>query len=203
MSRQQADGSCSPTRRDRAAARPSLDLVAASVIVCGYVIVVQRYPALAALAQATSDQRLAIYAAGAGVMTLIAGFSGTAIAQYGSSSGPIVATLRRRHGASIRRNWLSIVRWLLASAVACIVGMTIDTPASPRFSDYIFAGALIIAVVKFCRLSFLFRLIMTAVDIGTDSAHETQSAYELGPGVRRESRGSDDRDPRVRLRGGR
>jgi hypothetical protein len=169
-----------PTLMDELAAHPLIDLLAAAATTAGYFTISLLWlPSISVLAIADAQQRLAVYAAGAGIMSLIAGFSGTAIAQYGSSSGPVVEALRIHHGRVIRKNWLSIVRWLLVSAIMCLVAMAIDTKTSPRYSDYIFTLALMLAVCKFVRLGFLFRLIMTAVDAQVSKQVPHRSAYRI------------------------
>lgn len=168
---------------DRLAAHPTVDLVVAAAMTISYFLAVRvRAPWIDVLAFADSEQRLAVYAAGAGVMSLIAGFSGTAIAQYGSSSGPVVEALRQVHGPAIRKNWLSIVRCLLVAALMCLIAMVIDTKTDPRYSNYLFLIALLIAVTKFLRLSLLFKLIMTAVDVQSNKAQTSQGeSYRLQP----------------------
>jgi hypothetical protein len=168
---------------DRIAARPSLDLLVALAITAAYFLTIHfRAPQLNLLAFAEASQRLAVYAAGAGLASLIAGFSGTAIAQYGSSSGPVVEALRQVHGYEIRKNWLSIVRWLLVAAVLCIIAMVIDTKTSPRYSDYLFYIALSVAVLKFFRLTLLFRLVLAAVDSQSQPASQGKTApYPVKP----------------------
>lgn len=172
-----------PTLRDELSAHPLIDLLAAAVATAGYFTISHLWlPSISVLAIADLQQRLAVYAAGAGIMSLIAGFSGTAIAQYGSSSGPVVESLRLHHGRVIRKNWLSIVRWLLVSAVLCLVAMSIDTKTSPRYSDYVFALALVLAIFKFVRLGFLFRLIMTAVDTQASEQPLRRPVYRVETG---------------------
>lgn len=157
---------------------PSIDLVLAGVVVgCHAFIVYQRHVG-DVLRWGDQEQRLAVYAAGAGIMALIAGFTGTAIAQYGSSSGPVVTALRSTHGSAIRRNWLNISRWLLFGSVLCIVAMSIDTNSSTRSSQWVFEFALAMAIVKFVRINFLFGLIMSAVD---DVPDESDKSRRLTP----------------------
>jgi hypothetical protein len=81
------------TMRDRLAAHPGLDLVTAAVLMASYLMAVKLWPIVSVLAHADTQRRMAVYGTGATVISLIAGFSGTAIAQYGSSSGPIVGGL--------------------------------------------------------------------------------------------------------------
>ncbi|MBN6050685.1 hypothetical protein JYK22_01970, partial [Nonomuraea sp. RK-328] len=127
------------------------------------------------LAWASTGNRLATYAAGAGAMSLIAGFAGTAIAQYGSSSGPIVNAARGRFSRTIRRNWISITSWLLICAILCIVAMSIDgEKANTRGSQWIFEVALAIAVLKFTCLIFLFNLILKMVDVDSNTAPKSK-----------------------------
>ncbi|MFI6254557.1 hypothetical protein ACIBCL_00400 [Micromonospora zamorensis] len=146
--------------------RPTLDLLVVAVIVGGHALLVYRFHTGNVLHWADQSQRLAVYAAGAGMMSLIAGFTGTAIAQYGSSSGPVVSAIRSAHGLAIRRNWLNIAGWLLLGTVLCLVAMSIDTKAGPRGSQWIFEVALGLAILKFFRLLFLFGLILSSLDQG-------------------------------------
>jgi hypothetical protein len=143
---------------------PSVDLPVAAVVVAIHAILVYRYNVSNVLGLAESSQRLAIYAAGAGTTSLTAGFAGTAIAVYGSSSGKVVADLRARYGQVVRRNWRSILGWLLASAILCILAMTVDTKSSARSSEWIFEFAIVISATKFARLIFLFGLVMESAD---------------------------------------
>jgi hypothetical protein len=127
------------------------------------------------LAWSSTGNRLATYAAGAGAMSLIAGFAGTAIAQYGSSSGPIVNALRGRFSRAIRRNWISITSWLLICAVLCIVAMSIDgEKTNTRGSQWVFEAALAVAVMKFTRLIFLFNLILKTVDADSNATPKSK-----------------------------
>jgi hypothetical protein len=78
--------------------RPSSDLFIAAFLIANHIYLVYVVRVGNILHWADQSQRLAVYAAGAGMMSLIAGFTGTAIAQYGSSSGPVVAAIRSAHG---------------------------------------------------------------------------------------------------------
>lgn len=149
------------------AEHPSLDLVVAAVIAVGATAISIVWNLKNPLGSASQSQRLAVYAAGAGAMSLIGGFAGTAIAQYGSSAGPIVTALRATHGAAIRRNWLSITTWLLIGTVVCLLAMTFDAGRRGTVSVVAFEVALSIAVMKFARLVFLFSLILTSADAET------------------------------------
>jgi hypothetical protein len=143
---------------------PTFDMLLVVTLIGTHLLIVYRFDSGNVLHWTNQSQRLAVYAAGAGTMSLIAGFTGTAIAQYGSSSGPIVTALRSTHGAAIRRNWLNISAWLLAGTVLCVIAMAIDATKSPRGSEWMFEVALAIAVLKFVRLMFLFGLILSSID---------------------------------------
>ena len=143
---------------------PSLDSLLVSVALGGHLLVVYRWDKGNVLAWAESSQRVAIYAAGAGVAALIAGFTGTTIAQYGSSTGPLVRELRMKFGDEIRRNWVNIVKWLLISALLCILAMALDSKNSPKGSEWVFESAILVSATKFGRLLFLFNLLLTALD---------------------------------------
>lgn len=166
---------------------PTVDLALAGTLVGVHAWVVYQQDSGNVLAWASQGQRLAVYGAGATMITIIAGFIGTAIAQYGSSSGPVVTALRTAHGTAIRRNWLNITRWLLTCTVLCLVAMALDSPKTPRGSEWLFETALAIAVVKFVRLTFLFGLIMSSVDSETNVAESRQVRSRLTPARREDS----------------
>lgn len=155
---------------------PMVDLLVVAGAVGIHAYIVYGHNAGDVLAWAQSSQRTDTYAAGAGISALIGGFTGTAIAQYGSSSGPIITYLRAVHGSKIRRNWLSISRWLMAVAALCVTSMAIDGGATPRGSNWVFEAAFAIALMKFARLIYLFDLIITAVDKQDENAFAIEKA---------------------------
>ncbi|MEV7229683.1 hypothetical protein AB0M79_22050 [Polymorphospora sp. NPDC051019] len=164
---------------------PSIDLPLVATIVGVHLLIVYGVGIGNVLAWADSGQRTDVYAAGAGITALIAGFTGTAIAQYGSSSGPLISALRATHGREIRKNWLSITKWLMISAVLCITSMAIDGGSSPKGSNWLFEVAFALTIVKFARLIFLFELIMLSVD---RQDHETLRVQRAQATTRQASR---------------
>lgn len=150
--------------------KPTVDLLLMAVLVGLHLSLVYLLGMGNVLHWADQAQRLAVYAAGAGMMSLIAGFTGTAIAQYGSSSGPVVTAIRSNHGSAIRLNWLNISGGLMLGTVLCLVAMSIDTKTSPRGSQWVFEVALALAILKFARLLFLFNLILSSLDKGIDQS---------------------------------
>lgn len=170
---------------DRWTDHPSADLLATLIIAGSHFAVVKVYRHGDILSWPSTDGRIATYAAGAGVMSLIAGFTGTAIAQYGSSSGRIIDALRKSFGAKIRHNWIDITKWLLASAILCIIAMSLDRESGTYGSQWVFEFALVIAIFKFGRLLFLFGLILDATD-----KQGTQPASPEIPKLRNKSHSS-------------
>jgi hypothetical protein len=144
--------------------KPVVDLAIAGIAVAIHAFIVFRFQMGDVLAWADQPQRLAIYAAGAGLMGLIGGLTGNAITQYGSATGSLIEALRQQHGNLVRRTWVGICAWLLLSAVACVVAMAIDGKTSPRGSQWVFEFALAVAMTKFIRLVFLFDLMLSAID---------------------------------------
>jgi len=161
---------------------PGVDLVLAVTPVVAHGIFVWHFGGGNLLAWASGSQRTDTYAAGAAVSALVAGFTGTAIAQYGSSSGPLITWLRAVHGSKIRKNWLSITKWLMVAAVLCVFSMAMDGgDSSPKGSNWIFETAFLIAIAKFARLVYLFDLIMTSVDKqdeGSFGAEQSRRKHE-------------------------
>lgn len=110
----------------------------------------------------TSGQT-ATFTAGAGVMSLIAGFAGVGITQYGTAPGDAMDYVRREFGSVLRRNWLNIISWLLISSVLCIIALALDTQARGP-ARWVFEVAFVVALLKFARLAVLFRLLLAATD---------------------------------------
>lgn len=162
---------------------PAADLAMAGMVVGGHVLLVYHFKHGNILSWADQQQRLAIYAAGAGIMSLIAGFAGNGITQYGGASSRLIAQIRRRYGATLRKNWVSIISWLLTCAILCIFAMAVDSKEGPRASEWVFEVALCVAVVKFARLVFLFSLILKSLDadlVGGGVTRKSNPAWRPG-----------------------
>src|SRR4051812_25139946 len=74
---------------------PAMDLILAASIISGHLYLVYHFRHGNVLSWADQQQRLAIYAAGAGIMSLIAGFAGNGVTQYGGASGRLIAQIRK------------------------------------------------------------------------------------------------------------
>jgi hypothetical protein len=142
---------------------PTFDIVLTIIVVGAHWLMVYQGKFGDILAWAGTTGQTATFAAGAGVMSLIAGFAGIGITQYGTSSGEAMDYVRREYGKVIRHNWLDIISWLLISSVLCIIALALDThPKGP--ARWVFEVAFVIALLKFFRLVILFRLILVATD---------------------------------------
>ncbi|WP_143168543.1 hypothetical protein [Amycolatopsis australiensis] len=143
---------------------PLVDLAAVVAVFGLHIWIVVKFGIGKMLPWSDSPQRLSVYGAGAGMMSLIAGFAGTAVALYASSSGPMAVRLRKKFARVIRRSWVSILSWLLAGALLCIFAMTIESKDSSNFSQWIFEFSSLIAVTKFARLILLFNMALGVSD---------------------------------------
>lgn len=145
--------------------KPGVDLLLVLAILGLHLYLFRYFGVKAILPWSDSPQRLAVYAAGAGMASLIAGFAGAAIAVYASSSGATAVQIRKSFGSIIRKNWISILSWLLTSAFLCIFAMTIESKSSANYSQWLFEFSILIAIVKFGRLVLLFSLVMKSSDV--------------------------------------
>jgi len=142
---------------------PAFDVVVTVMVVGIHWIIIYDDKHGDILAWAGISGQTATFASGAGVMSLIAGFAGIGVTQYGTSAGDAMDYLRREYGKVLRRNWLNIISWLLISSVLCIIALALDT--HPKgIARWVFEVAFVMAVLKFFRLVMLFRLILIATD---------------------------------------
>lgn len=142
---------------------PSLDTIMTAVIVVIHWTEVYQGKRGDILAWAGTSGQTATFAAGAGVMSLIAGFAGIGITQYGTSSGDAMDYVRRKYGKTVRRNWLNIISWLLISSALCVFALALDTHSTSP-ARWVFEVAFVLALLKFTRMVMLFRLILVATD---------------------------------------
>jgi hypothetical protein len=152
------------SRRDAWDRHPGIDLLLTLLVISTHLLLVYAWRVPDIIGAADPGQRVAIYGAGTGAMSLIAGFTGNAIAQYGTAPGAVAQQIRSRFGLTIRKNWSSIIRWLLTSVILCIIAMIAGSGKTSNDSEWIFEFALLISIGKFCRLVYLFRLVMSVTD---------------------------------------
>lgn len=142
---------------------PILDIALTVLIVISHWLVVDQGRHGDVLAWIGTDGQTATFSAGAGVMSLIAGFAGIGITQYGTTSGDAMDYIRREYGRIVRRNWLNIISWLLICSILCIIALALDTKSTGP-ARWVFEVALVLAIMKFARMVMVFRLILIATD---------------------------------------
>lgn len=157
---------------DFIAKHPVIDTAATTIIIGGHWLIVHWYHFGNVFSWSGTAGDTAVFAAGAGIMSLIAGFAGVGITQYSSLTGEITNKLRKFQGKSIRRNWLNITAWLLASSMLCVISLAIDTRSNGP-APWVFETALVISAFKFARLVILFRLILVAADFDSEDPPKT------------------------------
>lgn len=157
---------------DFVAKHPIIDVAATTIIIGGHWLIVHTYHWSDVFSWSGTTGETAVFAAGAGIISLIAGFAGVGITQYSSLTGEFTNRLRKSQGKSIRRNWLNITAWLLASSMLCVISLAIDT-RSDGPAPWVFETALVISAFKFARLVILFRLILVAADFDSEDPPRT------------------------------
>jgi hypothetical protein len=141
------------------------DLAIVAVIVLIHAILVVVLPVTDILGNALASDRRATYSAAAVVVSLLGSLSSVAISQLGS------------------RNWRSIFRSGMLSAVLAIVALLMDpsrvtSGVMPVVVRWVFEAGVIFALVKFMRLSALFYevITLTARSAGEDEERPAISA---------------------------
>ncbi|MGS0563117.1 hypothetical protein [Microbacterium aurugineum] len=159
-----------------------LDYVIAAAIVGAHLLLILWWPWLDVLAAASAPDRRAVYSAAAIVVSLLGSFSAVAIGQLGSAKGERADTLREAGGADLARNWRSVFRTALLCALIAIFGLLLDPsnppavtatspqPLTPEIIRWIFEAGLVLAVVRFVRLSALFVEVLEVASLGGTDA---------------------------------
>lgn len=116
------------------------------------------------------DQRGFIYVALSTVTALAAGTNNTAVGSYVSSAGSVVDEVRKTHGRSIRLSLRSVGTWLWVVAVVSLVCLAVDPQDSKREftthgAAWVAEGLVVLAVVKFVRLTLIQDLLLAANDL--------------------------------------
>lgn len=155
-----------------------LDFLIAAAIVGVHLLLIQRWPWLDILAAASAPDRRAVYSAVAIVVSLLGSFSAVAIGQLSSAKGERADMLREAGGADLARNWRSVFRTALLCALIAIFGLLLDPssppavtatnpqPVTPEIIRWIFEAGLILAIVRFVRLSALFVEVLEVASFG-------------------------------------
>lgn len=150
---------------------PIVDLLVSVVLVCAHLVWTIGWKRADLVGGLATSHRLLIYAALATVCSLAAGTNNAAVGSYASANGVWMDELRKTHGRTLRLSFRSISVWLWACTVLSIVAAVMDgdpigteTHSASHSSEWIFEIALLIAVTKFARLSFLHDLVLKAND---------------------------------------
>ncbi|WP_371481534.1 hypothetical protein [Kitasatospora sp. NBC_00315] len=130
---------------------------------------------------------MSIYATVASVAAIIGGFGTAAISQYASSSGRRMTFLRARFGASLRRNWVSILTSMSAVAIGCLAVMLYDTDETIGGVGWFVEFLLALGTLRTIRLIWLFRLLIDASDYDGTNAGNYEEVHvvnrvPVGPG---------------------
>lgn len=114
-----------------------------------------------------------MYGATAVVVSLLGSFSAVAIGQLSSAKGDRADSLRSQGGTMLARNWRSIFRVAMLAALTSVVALLLDpsthtTAVVAVVIRWAFEVAVLLAVVKFIRLSSLFVEVLTVAALSTE-----------------------------------
>ncbi|SDP11916.1 hypothetical protein SAMN04487788_2191 [Microbacterium testaceum StLB037] len=147
-------------------------------VVAVHLAVVGLWPWLDVLGTASAPDRRAVYSAAAIVVSLLGSFSAVAIGQMSSAKGARADALREAGGPDLAKNWRSIFRTALLCALVALTALLLDPsvppvtnepPLTPVIVRWVFELALVLAVVRFLRLSALFVEVMQVASMGDAS----------------------------------
>jgi hypothetical protein len=137
--------------------RPWIDWLAACVVAGSHAAIVELAKHGDLLSWPQRIQRISGYAAVAGAVSLIAGLTTMAISHFAGAQGDRIVWLRAGQAKLLRRNWLSALRTPLLVALISITMIFIDTKDKPSAARFVFEGAVVLAVIRFSRMTFIFR----------------------------------------------
>lgn len=155
-----------------------LDYVIAAAVVGAHLLAIQLWPWLDVFAAASAPDRRAVYSAAAIVVSLLGSFSAVAIGQLSAAKGERADDLRNAGGTDLARNWRSVFRTAMLCALIAIIALLLDpsvppavtatTPkeVAPEIIRWVFEAALILAIVRFVRLSALFVEVLEVAALG-------------------------------------
>ncbi|MDY7528463.1 MULTISPECIES: hypothetical protein [unclassified Cryobacterium] len=137
------------------------------------------------LGSAAPTDRRAVYASAAIVVSLLGSFSAVAIGQLSSAKGARAEALRGHGAESLARNWRSIFRVGMLSALLALLALLLDPSAGsvsavPVVVRWLFEAGLVLAITKFLRLSALFYEVIT---LASSSTADDENALAEAPVV--------------------
>lgn len=111
-----------------------------------------------------ADRRSDIYMTSASISALIGGFGTAAISQYATANGRRMLEMRRRFGASLRKNWSGILVAMLAISGGSLLALMRDNSEKIGFIGWLVEGLLILGVLRSLRLVWLFGMLIDMAD---------------------------------------
>ncbi|GAA2755891.1 hypothetical protein GCM10009872_12510 [Actinopolymorpha rutila] len=145
--------------------RPSIDLVAALVLVLAHVSIVRLWGHWNLLSWIPLDQRLGVYGTGATVVSIVGGLCAVAITVYLGAGGDRALAVRRHYSVEVRRNWRSLLSATGVSAMLCLVAQIVDRSSGPPIAPWLFEFAVLLAVARLLRIIWLFDNLIAVADI--------------------------------------
>lgn len=155
-----------------------IDYVIAAAIVGAHFALALTWPWVDLLGGASAPDRRAVYSAAAIVVSLLGSFSAVAIGQLSSAKGGRADALREVGGLDLAKNWRSIFRTALLCALVALTALLLDPsippvlaanaepPPVPGVIRWLFEVTLMLAIVRFVRLSALFVEVMEVASMG-------------------------------------
>lgn len=163
-----------------------VDLGLAGIILSLHIVLVLVDPVWDVLGNAIPADRRSAYTSTAIVVSLLASFSSVAIGQASSAKGARADALRRQAAEALARNWRSVFQAGMYAAVLAIVCLLLDPSRRvdgwvPVVVRWVFEFTVLLATVKFVRLSSLFYEVITLSSKSAVEPEEEPKAPALRP----------------------
>lgn len=130
------------------------------------------------------SQRLAAYSTGATVISIFGGLGAIAITVYLGATGERARMVRVHYHTELRRNWRSLITASAGTALLCLLCQALDRPHDPFSVRFIFEFAVLVAVSKLVRLTWLFDRMVRVADRDLAEAFSPAPTPKLGAGWR-------------------
>ena len=160
-----------------------VDFLIVTLILATHVCLVVLTPIFDVFGNALPSDRRAVYAAAAVVVSLLGSFSAVAIGQLGAAKGERTTALKQSGGKLLAKNWQSIFRGAMGAALVALAALLLDpsvASANPVHVvvRWIFEAAMLLAIVKFVRLSALFYEVisLTTLEAGEGDSSSSRAA---------------------------
>ncbi|MEU6592670.1 hypothetical protein ABZ923_26155 [Streptomyces sp. NPDC046881] len=179
--------------RDLWGERPAVDWLMALALLAGHLIYCHAANTDAFFVSITPDRRKDIYTTAASASALIGGFGTAAISQYATASGRRMLEIRRRFGASLRRNWGGILSSMLIITGICLLALMLDSQKNPGLTGWLVEVALLLGTMRAVRLIWLFGMLIDVAD--QDVTEPRRSPAVAIPQTRRPGTGNHPTTP--------